>query len=328
MKVPMLPGVAVVLLVSAGGCATDRDVPLVFGSSNSLGIYIGASVPEQGGDFTIGYKARDFAVMPVTLVNADGTESLVGSQFNNGKAGDSFSVLGQFKSEASRTSTGAKTGLGKFFSTGMAASTLAQGFAERLGVNRTSTSGCNLSDSKPAAKPPAQDAVANLGAVMDKHEAADHLRHAELMNRLGSHVDSVKSPGGPSKPPRAGHLMFFGQYIGLGFTIGATTVDQGFDLNLGYKDRNLAIVPVIYRDSTGKGYMIRSNVGSRQLDGAEPSDLDAFSVLGQFEFDSDQDAATVRAGLGKFFSTGNASQRLANGFRTHLCEQYTAPVSK
>jgi len=120
--------------------------------------------------------------------------------------------------------------------------------------------------------------------------------------------------------------MIFAQYEALGFSLGAAASQQGGDLTLGWKDRNVAIVPVILRDGRGYADQIRGKVTNDDPNNKwpDPTDRDALSVLGQFQFDSTQGSPAVEVGLGKFFSTGTAAQRLADGFKTRLCEEYKA----
>ena len=116
--------------------------------------------------------------------------------------------------------------------------------------------------------------------------------------------------------------MVFAQYGALGFSAGATAAQQGVDLTLGWKDRNVAIVPVIGRDASGRSKDITAKVTNRPVAGENPVDQDALSVLGQFEFDSSTESGATQAGLGKFFSTGVAAQKLSDGFKVRLCEEY------
>lgn len=113
------------ITIAVGGCATNENVLLIFGQTHTVGISMGGSATEQGADFTLGYKDRNFALVPVTVgedqvpVTASAGENHI----------DALSVLGQF----SVTKTGNDIGLGKFFATGIAAKTLADGFSCKMG---------------------------------------------------------------------------------------------------------------------------------------------------------------------------------------------------
>ncbi len=123
-----------------GGCADQQYMPLVFGQSDTLGISISGSTTEQGAELTLGYKGRNIAIIPVTVMQADGTVAHVFAT-SNGSGGnfvDALSVFGQFEAAASGgTATGTQpavqASLGKFFATGLAAMNISDGFAYKLG---------------------------------------------------------------------------------------------------------------------------------------------------------------------------------------------------
>jgi hypothetical protein len=75
--------------------------------------------------------------------------------------------------------------------------------------------------------------------------------------------------------PTAGPPLLFGQTHTLGVAIHGSATQQGVDLTLGYRDFNLAIVPVTATDASGQIVQIRSSAG--------PGHGNALSVLGQFE---------------------------------------------
>lgn len=105
------------------------------------------------------------------------------------------------------------------------------------------------------------------------------------------------------------HLVF-GQDIVVGLTISASAPEQGGELTLGYKDRNIAVVPVAIKDEGGE-YRVLGSYDQAPSD-SEPAS-DAYSTLGQFEMRTGEDG-TVSVGLGKFFATGVAAQNLSKGF--------------
>ncbi len=124
-----------VLTIGLTACVSNEH--LVFGSTNTVGVTIGGSATEGGGEFTLGYKSHDIAVMPtyaaigpeddpegITTLGANGTGD------RHSAASDSLSVLAKFDTD-SPTSPGATStlGLSKFFATGIAARDLASGFA-------------------------------------------------------------------------------------------------------------------------------------------------------------------------------------------------------
>ena len=62
--------IMLVASLALAGCTTGPDTPLIFGASNTIGISIGANASDQSADFIVGYKGYDFAVVPVTTINA------------------------------------------------------------------------------------------------------------------------------------------------------------------------------------------------------------------------------------------------------------------
>ena len=122
-----------------------------------------------------------------------------------------------------------------------------------------------------------------------------------------------------------GANLIFGQKHTVGLTIAAATTDQSAELTLGYKDQNFAIVPVAVRNNDGSIEHITSISTGPQDQPFE----DALSVLGQFELkagttgSAGSDAAASgtgpNVGLGKFFATGLAARKLAQGFADEMC---------
>jgi hypothetical protein len=121
--------IILVMFLSIAGCATKQNLPLVFGQAHTVGISMSSSATQQGGEFTLGYKDWNFAIVPVTVSQADGGNTQIQSTATE-DFHDALSVLGQFDVKASATQR--DVGLGKFFATGMAAKTLADGFAAKL----------------------------------------------------------------------------------------------------------------------------------------------------------------------------------------------------
>jgi hypothetical protein len=103
--------------------------------------------------------------------------------------------------------------------------------------------------------------------------------------------------------------LLFVQTQTLGVTINGSSIQQNFEMTLGYRDFDVAIVPATVTQG-GASTQVQSTVAGPGTSGA-----DALSVLGQFEANT---RATPEVGLGKFFSTGLAAQKLADGFREKL----------
>lgn len=112
------------------GCSTVGNMPLMFGQSQTVGLSISGSTTDQGAEFTLGYKDRDIAIVPVTVKQGNGDSTLVKSTVASSQ--DAMSVLGQFEVNSGTNVSNANVGLGKFFATGVAAQQLATGFKKKL----------------------------------------------------------------------------------------------------------------------------------------------------------------------------------------------------
>lgn len=127
--------------------------PLIFGQSNTLGIGVAASVADQGTSFTLGYAGRDIAFVPVMARHADGSLTRLGGRDQVGADGktvdkvpdsresDAFSVFGQF--EADTDTSALHYGLNRFFTTGIAARTLTEGFSSAIAADLQTARGAN-----------------------------------------------------------------------------------------------------------------------------------------------------------------------------------------
>jgi|OpeIllAssembly_1097287.scaffolds.fasta_scaffold1291375_1 hypothetical protein len=132
MRHPIQAICAVVAAAAAAGCAVPGQTVLVFGQTQTVGLSIGGTVSDQGASFTLGYQDKNFAIVPATVAQANGSSSQVLSTVGkDGKGGsDALSVLGQFEVRSSTRT--ADVGLGKFFATGLAAQKLADGFSDQI----------------------------------------------------------------------------------------------------------------------------------------------------------------------------------------------------
>ena len=312
--------------ILAAGCATNGEAPLLFAASNIYGVSIGGNVADTGGEFVVGHKGADFAVIPVSAIQPGGGEELVGAADRASLYKDSYSVIGQFGGSATKTKKGANAGLGKFFATGTAAQNIAQGFAKKMGVNRTAASGCSPTKPTVANADEINQKLDRVMAAINGHEVA-LTRIEDMVGRIGSPQPAAAVDQGsnqPSSTSRSGAKLIFAQYEYLALAIDGSVIDQGIKLTLGFRDKNVALIPVLGRDAQGK--LIR-------LESRNPaSGQDAYSVLGQFESTNDVNADTDNAGrtisssLNSFFSTGAAAVILSGGFKVKLCEEYAAPT--
>jgi hypothetical protein len=108
--------------------------------------------------------------------------------------------------------------------------------------------------------------------------------------------------GGCSVPEN--QPLIFVQAHTLGISAATTGSAATPELTLGYRDLDLASVPVI-----ANGQLIQSNAGQ--------NNPDAYSVLGQFNVNTAA-GTSPNIGLGTFFSTGGAARSLATGFEHQL----------
>ena len=111
--------------------------------------------------------------------------------------------------------------------------------------------------------------------------------------------------------------LMFGQSHTLGISLSSTAANQGVDLSLGYKDQDVAVVPV----AVTVGEEQKKNEKSQESQIKEiystvrgPGNRDALSVLGQFSVNTSAGSEGTKVGLGKFFATGLAAQKLSDGF--------------
>ena len=109
--------------------------------------------------------------------------------------------------------------------------------------------------------------------------------------------------GACASPPQA--PLLFGQAQTLGISVGANAANQTPEMTLGYKDVNIAVIPTV---NPGTGGLIQG----RSSDGFD----DSYSTFGQFE----ANGGATGVSLGKFFATGIAARRLADGFACEISD--------
>lgn len=310
----IIRGVAVTLPVLCAGCVTKGD-HLVFGQSHTVGITVTGPSSGSGAEFTLGYKDRNIAIVPVTTTNADGTRIQLKAEGEEDV--DAFSVLGQFSVGSGQTFTAAsggasgaapgsiQVGLGKFFATGMAARNLADGFAEQMGYDFGAGEGDEGEGGEEAGN--RQGTRARAPVVRKDATTRPLAKVAASQNGQGEQA-ALDVP------------LIFGQVHGVGIGIAGSVAEPG-EFTLGYRDRDIAIVPLTMTDENGKKV---------QLIAKTPSDSDSFSVLGQFGVRAGRGASGgvietgddskpgTRVTLGKFFATGIAARSLASGFAAQL----------
>lgn len=104
--------------------------------------------------------------------------------------------------------------------------------------------------------------------------------------------------------------VVFAQAHTVGISVSQSQTAPTPEFVLGYKDANVALLPTAIRDRNGNPTEIG---GVSRSDGQEFSET--FSVFGQFRANtSKNETGSPTVGLGKFFATGLAAQKLAAGF--------------
>ena len=120
----------------------------------------------------------------------------------------------------------------------------------------------------------------------------------------------------PSENP-----VIFGQGTSVGISIGQSPTTQAPEFVLGYKDANIAFLPTIAMDGSGNVTKLGGNVSLPGASGSAGTGFEeTYSVLGQFEVNSPTQAGSEKLGLGKFFATGLAAQKLSAGFACALSD--------
>lgn len=102
-------------------------------------------------------------------------------------------------------------------------------------------------------------------------------------------------------------VLVFGTSDTLGLTIAGGANEGGGEVTLGFKERNIAISPVIANNGTVLGANDPGDKGAS----------DTYSVLGSFALGTNNQNIT----LGRFFSTGFAARELSRGF---ACSEATS----
>jgi hypothetical protein len=110
------------------------------------------------------------------------------------------------------------------------------------------------------------------------------------------------------------------QTTSVGITAASTGGQATPELTVGYRDVDVALVPVT------KGEM---PIRSINPSGAGGKFSDALSVLGQFDVGVAAKSGVVPGvSLGKFFATGTAASKLAEGYRCHIASPDNTDLSK
>lgn len=287
------------------GCAATNP-PLMFGDSTTFGLRLGNDTATAGGSVSLGYKAQSVAVVPVSVLNEAGVPKLLNGHGDDGLH-DALSVFASFKSTAADKGADKSTQtvrLGQVFSTGLAAQALTLGYLCR---ERTEAS-C----SKTAAENAIEAAALRSAAAP-----------AGARPTPSAQVAAATGPVEDDRPYQAPLLFLRSDVVGI--NIGGSLAEQGLKFDLGYTNRNLALIPVF---AAGSGRKVVGLFGSVEAVGtatavptARPLQ-DAYSVMGQF--DTSTETARLGFGLERYFATGVAAYNLSESMRSVIARAPSA----
>ena len=84
---------------SRGDSPTTSGSPLIFGEAVNFGVTANVGPDSQGFDFTLGYKDKNLAIVPVAIVTDDKVRKILSHHTKCTKRHDALSVFGQFTSQ-------------------------------------------------------------------------------------------------------------------------------------------------------------------------------------------------------------------------------------
>ncbi|MCK6373566.1 MAG: hypothetical protein L6Q69_05605 [Zoogloea sp.] len=286
---------ALLLPLLLGACASNRE-NLLFVETYDLGIGLHPTPTTGMVQFNIGFKATDLAVVPVAGVESDGRVNQRRAKSHDAAAieQDAVSVFAQFRNSSSpdtsnnANATNHSVGIGRFFSTGVAAVNLARAYE------------CGM---QPDGKCPPAIAPAN--------------------GKDGEKDEKKAPPASAETPPEPTILkpLIFGQYDAYGVDIKPsveTGGGAGIDFSLGYSGKNFAVMPL---------FAVERKTQYKELGGEGGTyDREAYSVLGQFK--ADQATTSPKLRLERFFATGLAAQYLSRGLQARIIADLQSANSK
>lgn len=293
---------ALLLPLLLGACASNRE-NLLFVETYDLGIGLHPTPTTGMVQFNIGFKATDLAVVPVAGVESDGRINQRRAKSHDASAieQDAVSVFAQFRNSSSpdtnnnANATNHSVGIGRFFSTGVAAVNLARAYE------------CGM---QPDGKcPPAIAPADSKGGEKDQKKA--------------DKKDTLATADGKENPPEPTILkpLIFGQYDAYGVDIKPsveTGGGAGIDFSLGYSGKNFAVMPL---------FAVERMTQYKELGGEGGTyDREAYSVLGQFK--ADQATTSPKLRLERFFATGLAAQYLSRGLQARIIADLQSANSK
>jgi hypothetical protein len=136
---------------------------------------------------------------------------------------------------------------------------------------------------------------------------------AAMANQPVTTVQATASTQSTADSPYQAPLLFLRSDV-VGIDIGGSLAEQGLQFDLGYTNRNLALIPVYAAGAGGK--VVRIAGGS---DGAASDrSNDAMSVLGQFKVNTE--TTRLGLGLGRYFATGVAARNMGESISAAIAK--------
>lgn len=289
-----IPSVATLCAAAAlAGCTVNP--PLMFGDSLTYGLQIGSDAGGTGTGGALGYRQRSVAVVPVSVLDENGRGNPINSTHDrtgNNRL-DALSVFASFENTVFRANED-QVGLGQIFATGLAAQTVSAGVRCKMVAGQDCQA--MLAEAKAAS-------AASTAALDANREFSQPVSLS-----LPALEEPPKAPAPPSGPYQA--PLYFGRTDTVGIGLGQSSAEQGFQFELGYSSRNVALIPAFTRGTDGRIQPLVSGVVNGEGEEA-PHQRDAMSVLGQFQLNTKTRALGLD--LTRFFATGMAAQNIATG---------------
>jgi len=305
-------------VLGLSACATSGS-PLIFGEAVNFGVTANVGADSQGFDFTLGYKDKNLAIVPVAIVTDDKVSRIQSHHTKCTKRHDALSVFGQFTSQGNwpmLSTEPEKKGaikLDRFFATGLAAANLADGYRKGMQAEPcTPEAGSTSCADKDAGEKDCEKDNTRIAAT----SPATPISAGTATSAKAPAASAPDAGPSASEPERKVIRMYFGQSntIGIGISVQTAVAEQGPSFTLGYSGRSIAYIPTQAPSKGGKSRLI--NGGGQLRDESEDNkdneEKDALSVFGQFKAQTGTNS--IDFGLGRFFSTGLAARNLADGF--------------
>lgn len=302
--------------LTVAGCATNP--PLMFGDTTTYGLRLGNDTATGGGSVSLGYKAHSIAVVPVSVLDENGKPWLLKGH-GRGNA-DAMSVFASFESDAgtaradgaaSAAATNATVRLGQVFSTGLAAQVLTRGYVCRETADPSCTKTVVATALEAAAAADTSATLAGAAAASANNAAAAVT--AAMANQPVTTVQATASTQSTASSPYQAPLLFLRSDV-VGIDIGGSLAEQGLQFDLGYTNRNLALIPVYAAGAGGKVVRIAGASDGAASDRSN----DAMSVLGQFKVNTE--TTRLGLGLGRYFATGVAARNMGESISAAIAK--------